>query len=463
MPARPDRRLFLAGLSAALVPLKRAAAASDPAAPRLMLTAAPAPAPLLVGDGKQAAELWGFEGLGPAPILRVRHGEPFRATVRNRTAKPLSLHWHGVRGPAASDGVGGFSNPPVPPGGTFDVEFTPPDSGTFLVRPLLIGGSSEPGGRGLSALLVVEERQPPAIDAEFTLLVRDWRVEAGGALAPFGRAEDAALAGRLGNVVTAGDGAAPKRITLPGGSRIRLRIVNGSNARATRIRFDGLKAYVGAVDGQPTDIFEPLRSTLPFAPGARYDLFLDVPRETGATGTLVALIGPGIPLVEVAASAAPPVERSAVPAALPPNTLLPPEIRLQNALRKDLTLSGGAVRSASGELSFPDDPTRAWKINGAAGAAGNPPLFSARRGQPVVLGIINATGFAQTLHLHGHVFRLLHPLDDGWEPYWLDSLQVPEGKTVHVAFLADNPGRWLLSSTVLERFDTGMWTWFEVV
>ena len=50
----------------------------------------------------------------------------------------------------------------------------------------------------------------------------------------------------------------------------------------TRIRFDGLKVYVLAVDGQPTDTFEPLRATLPFPPGTRYDLMLDMPTEAGA-------------------------------------------------------------------------------------------------------------------------------------------------------------------------------------
>ena len=61
----------------------------------------------------------------------------------------------------------------------------------------------------------------------------------------------------------------------------------------------------------------------------------------------------------------------------------------------------------------------------------------------------------QPIHLHGHVFRLLHAADDGWEPYWLDTLQVADAKTAHIAFLADNPGRWALSSTVLERFGHG--------
>ena len=53
-------------------------------------------------------------------------------------------------------------------------------------------------------------------------------------------------------------------------------------------------------------------------------------------------------------------------------------------------------------------------------------------------------------------------MDDGWEPYWLDTLQIPEKRTLRIAFVADNPGRWLLASTVLERFDAGLWTWIEV-
>ena len=44
----------------------------------------------------------------------------------------------------------------------------------------------------------------------------------------------------------------------------------------------------------------------------------------------------------------------------------------------------------------------------------------------------------------------------------LDTVQAPESKTVRIAFVADNPGKWLLASTVMERFDAGLWTWIEV-
>jgi FtsP/CotA-like multicopper oxidase with cupredoxin domain len=91
-----------------------------------------------------------------------------------------------------------------------------------------------------------------------------------------------------------------------------------------------------------------------------------------------------------------------------------------------------------------------------------PPLFSVKRGTPVVLALANQTPAPQPLHLHGHAFRMLHPFDDGWEPYWVDTLLIPENKTVRIAFDADNPGKWLLESMVAERFDAGLWTWFEV-
>jgi FtsP/CotA-like multicopper oxidase with cupredoxin domain len=178
---------------------------------------------------------------------------------------------------------------------------------------------------------------------------------------------------------------------------------------------------------------------------------------------VTALIGPGVPLVAMTAAGAPPKRPPLPPVVgLPENKLLPPAIRLQSAARRDVVIAGGARRGANGEPAYDGDPQKIWTVNGAAGAAGAKPLLSVKRGTPVVLAINNTTPTIQPLHLHGHVFRLLHAFDDGWEPFFLDTMQVPESRTVRIAFVADNPGKWLLASTVLERFDTGLWTWFEV-
>jgi FtsP/CotA-like multicopper oxidase with cupredoxin domain len=101
-----------------------------------------------------------------------------------------------------------------------------------------------------------------------------------------------------------------------------------------------------------------------------------------------------------------------------------------------------------------------WRLEPPA-AAGKP-LFSVKRGAPIVLGFVNRTSYPQTMHVRGHVMRLLHNLDDGWEPYWRDAVITPAGKTSRVAFLAENPGRWLIENADPERAAAGLSAWFEV-
>jgi FtsP/CotA-like multicopper oxidase with cupredoxin domain len=442
------RRAVTAGLATSLIGMPRTGWAQEPASPVEELTAKPASMKLRPDAGGEA-EAWTFNG-SLAPAVRIRQGAELRLKLRNGTALPLSLHFHGVRSPNAMDGVGGLTQEPVAPGQSHEYRLTPPDAGTFLIRPCVLGGSAEPQERGLSGLLIVEEADPLQVDQDLALLVDDWRLNDDGSLAPFETAADAAPAGRLGSWLSVNGLPTPQRIEAPPGGRLRLRLANACNARAMRLRFDGLKAYVIAVDGQPTSTFEPLRASLPFAPGTRYDLLVDLASEAGATGAVMAMIGDGLPLVEIVTAGD---RRPALPAIapLPPNTKLPETIKLQSATRKDVVIKGD-----------PKVPNASWTINGAAGQPKGAPLVKVRRGNPVVLALTNQTAFMQPLHLHGHSFRLLHALDDGWEPYWLDTVQVPENKTVRIAFVADNPGRWLLASTVAERFDAGLWTWIEV-
>ncbi len=112
-------------------------------------------------------------------------------------------------------------------------------------------------------------------------MLQDWRLQDDGSLMPFGQTALAAAHGRLGNLVTVNGKPVPATIEARPGARVRLRLGNACNARATRLRFEGVKVYVAAVDGQPTDTFEPLRATLPFPPGTRYDLMVDLPERRG--------------------------------------------------------------------------------------------------------------------------------------------------------------------------------------
>jgi len=435
-----------------------------PDAPVRPLSAAPGTT-RLKPEPAAATPVWSFDGASVPPVVRVKLGETVRLRVENRTDKPLSLHWHGVRNQNPMDGVGGLTQAPIPPGGEFTYTFVPPDAGSFLIRPLVVAGSSEPSGRGLAGLLVVEETTPPGVDHDLAVLMQDWRLADDGTLLPFGQIAFAASSGRLGNLVTVNGKPVPDALTVRPSTRVRLRLANACNARGTRIRFDNLKVYVAAVDGQPTDTFEPLRATLPFPPGTRYDLMLDMPAEAGASGSITALVGNGLALATLTTQGEPVQAKRAAIGPIGENKLLPAEVKLQNAVRRDVVITGGArpdKDKPAAEPVYTGDAAKVWSVNGTSGAAGIPPLFTVKRGQVVVLALRNETAFPQALHLHGHAFRLLHPLDDGWEPYWLDTFQLLEGRTARIAFKADNPGRWALGSTVLERFDTGLWGWFEV-
>jgi FtsP/CotA-like multicopper oxidase with cupredoxin domain len=92
------------------------------------------------------------------------------------------------------------------------------------------------------------------------------------------------------------------------------------------------------------------------------------------------------------------------------------------------------------------------------------PLFSVKRGRAVMLTLTNSapknSGIGFAVHLHGHHARLLDNLDDGWKPYWLDTVVVTAGQTARIVFVADNPGKWLIE---LQSFAShSAVTWFEV-
>ena len=77
------------------------------------------------------------------------------------------------------------------------------------------------------------------------------------------------------------------------------------------------------------------------------------------------------------------------------------------------------------------------------------------------IGFTNKSAVAVPMCVHGHVVRLLHDLDDGWEPYWRNGVIVPPGRAKHVAFLADAPGKWALRSDIVDQEAAGLATWFE--
>ena len=450
-PIACTRRGFLLGAGALVTPLHSSstrAAPADAAGPRL-LDARAGKAQLL--PSANATEILGFDGDFPGPLLRCKQDETLSVRLVNKTRLPLSLHWQGLRGENAMDGVAPLTQKPVAPGESFDYRRRLSDPGLFCYRPSVFPQSGELIGRGLKGLMLVEEAAPLPSDADLALLLDDWRLDAEGRVEEdFHNAAEAKGGGRIGKNVTVNGAPAPASFEYAPRARLRLRLANLANARIMALTFEGVKPYVIAIDSQPCEAFVPVRQTIPVAPGARFELMFDLP-ETPAAKARVILRGlgeagdrdllvfstKGDPL-----PARPPVQ------SLPQNPQLPPVVDLARSMKVNLVIA----QDASG-----------WTLNGAASKAyAGEPLFKVKRGTPVTLGFDNRTSVPLVMHVHGHAVRLLHDLDDGWEPYWRNAIVAPPMKTKHVAFLADSPGKWALHDDILEHEAAGVATWFEV-
>jgi FtsP/CotA-like multicopper oxidase with cupredoxin domain len=79
-------------------------------------------------------KLWTYNQTLPGPTIEARVGDTIRIHFRNSLPEPTTIHWHGLRVPAAMDGVTAAQTP-IQPGEEFTYEFVAEDSGTFWYHP----------------------------------------------------------------------------------------------------------------------------------------------------------------------------------------------------------------------------------------------------------------------------------------------------------------------------------------
>jgi manganese oxidase len=172
----------------------------------------------------------------PGPVLELKRGQPVRILVKNNMDEPSGVHWHGLEIESFPDGVPGFSGmgdkimPPIPPGGSFAAEFTPPRSGTFPYHAHL--HEMRQIGSGMYGAIIVSDAPRDT--------TRDHLIVAGGGGLPvFYKAAP--------NFLLVNGSAAPPTLHMTVGDTNRLRIVSihadevltfrfGTEAQATRWR-----------------------------------------------------------------------------------------------------------------------------------------------------------------------------------------------------------------------------------
>lgn len=465
--AKLSRRKFLTrslgvAAAAAAAPALRFAHAAEGF---FEVTAGPSSRKLYRAD-MGASDLWTYNGTAPGPEIRVPKGGRVRVRLINRLEEPTSIHWHGIRIANAMDGVAGLTQRAVEPGETFEYDFVAPDAGTYWYHAH--NKSWNQVARGLYGPLIVDEEEPP-FDREhdLTLVIDDWRLDRNGTLdtASLGSLMEWSHGGRLGNWLTVNGQSLP-RFDLNAGEAYRLRLINAANARILEIDPARFGARILAYDGQAL----PEPTTLGYAPlligpAQRVDLLV-VPERDFALEEVSGDQPFAFASCDIRGRKA-----AEIPVlAQHPNSIPEPDVASARIVALDMR--GGAM-SGSIQIVFEgrtltskevQETGQLWSFNGVANLA-KEPLFRAERGETIIVETVNNTVFAHAMHVHGHHFRVIERggshIDEG-RP-WRDTFLVGPDQTTKIAFVADNPGKWLLHCHMLEHAAAGMNTWFEVV
>jgi FtsP/CotA-like multicopper oxidase with cupredoxin domain len=418
------------------------------------LTAAATTVELRPGLKVQA---WTYNGTTPGPELTGVVGDLLRVRLHNRLPAGTTIHWHGLDVANGEDGVAGITQDAVPPGAEATYSFRLTQAGTYWYHSHQ--DSAAQLDRGLYGALVVLPREPPAAPAgiDRTLVYDDWPLGLEAATTP--QPADPAMRSYVTTTVNGrtGDAVTPIRVTP--GEQVRLRLVNASYS--TRDVELPIPVTVAALDGHELSGGPPITDAIPLGPGERVD---------------VTFVAPGQPFTIRLVDGFPPDRDAAVP--VTPSAATGPALP-EPAAHHLLDLL--AYPAVAADDPWPDGtvPNRTFTMTlseshgmgpmpGMAAVDGvhylldgavfpNTPTLHVVEGDRVEITFANQGTLEHFMHLHGHFFRVL--ARDGTPlPGRIvkDTVRVPPGHSVTIAFMADNPGVWMIHCHQLLHSAGGM-------
>lgn len=425
---RISRRVLLGGFAAACT---ASFPRLLPAAERMSVALEGRAESLPLSPGRAPAAVWRLAG--GAPVLRLPRGSSLDLTLANGLSIPTALSGRGLAMPMPLLG-----QQPLAPGSRATITAAGSRAGTGLLDLRLLADGAAAPVRPLP--LIVDEAAAVTIDRDEVFLVEDFRLKPDGtAIAPGTDAKESELLYTV-------NGQIQPEIALRAQARVRLRLINGCHRAVIAIKIADLETVrVMAIDSQPAEPFLARNGAVVLPPGGRTDVVIDMP---AAKAPLQMLLHDGTtarPLARLTPSNEPPLRAAPLPPPAPlPANGLPDKLDLRTAIRAELPLDGAD-----------------WRLPAQFSAA-SPPAFQAKAGRVVVLALANKSAGTTVVHLHGQPFRLLDRLDDGWKPYWLDTLAVEAGQTQRIAFLTEQPGRFLMESMAANWAAPRLVRWYEI-
>jgi manganese oxidase len=189
------------------------------------------------------ANLWGYNGQAPGPTIEAVEGDKVRIFVTNKLPEKTTVHWHGMLVPNGMDGVGGVTQPHIPPGKTFVYEFEMRASGTFMYHPH--SDEMVQIAMGMMGMFIVHPRDPKfrRADRDFVFMMSAYAIDPGASLPRVSEMTDFNM-WTWNSRVFPGIDPLPVRL----GDRVRVRMANLTMTNHP-IHLHGHRAAVTCTDG----------------------------------------------------------------------------------------------------------------------------------------------------------------------------------------------------------------------
>ncbi|MBN9006565.1 MAG: multicopper oxidase domain-containing protein [Rhizobiales bacterium] len=433
------RRCLLAGLGAVATAGPATTVRARPEQPGPLVIRA-VPTLLSLRPDQPGTTVWSLQtGMPTAP--RFLQGGTIDLTLRNELPAPLVSNWLGFDGLPTIEPL--TARRPIPPGQTDRYSLPLRQAGTFLCDVRLLGdglAQSSP-----ARALIVEDQTPLEVDRDEFVLIEDWRLSDDGHPTAPGSGGPS-----VGAPVYLVNGRPALDFTLRVNDRLRLRFINACQRNAIAIGIQNLDVRIVAIDSQPAEPFLARNGRFVLAPGTRIDAVIDATASAGTTSAITMHDGRAPrDIARLNISKEKPSRTAPLPApSQQPSGNLPARLDLKTALRVEIPLTSA-------------DASTTW-IAPTLFNANAAPAFRVKRGRAVVLTLTNPATTPMVFHLHGHHVRLLDRLDDGWKPFWLDTVLIDAGQTQRVAFASDTSGTWLMETMAVEWNAPRRLRWFAV-
>ena len=387
------------------------------------------------------------------PTILMQNGE-LAAEVENRLNEPISAHWHGLLVPGEHDGG---PHLPIAPGATWQPEMTiSQEPATVWYHSHIHERTAEQVYFGLAGVIHVTDGQDDArglpstygID-DLTLVLQDRRFDASGRMVYDPSMMDV-MHGFAGNRILV-NGQLGKTAVVPEGI-VRLRLLNGSNARIYTLFFDDTRPMHLVATGGGFLPAPLALDTLRLAPGERAEILVDF--SGGNAPILMSDPGQAYGILQFETDA----------------TLATRITRLAEQLNGGLEdLSGADVVTRQVSL---DMGMGGMMMRGGGFAINGRPYDMRRIDFKVARGSverwqIRSTMVAHPFHVHGVRFRVVtengglpRPENTGWK----DTVLVPGEAEIQARF--DQPVSretpFMFHCHILEHEDAGMMGQFTV-